>query len=124
MTDEALYVDDSEIIGMRRPFSVKTLAERWECSESHIRKAIAAGELRAFGIGGKLVRIAAEEVARIEGGACRTSGSGGTAASLPHAGTKVASDSAAHLVRLINRPQKLSLSSSRSNTTRRQAAGQ
>jgi excisionase family DNA binding protein len=49
-----------------RPFSVKLLAERWSCSEAHIRNMIRRGELAAFKLGGKLLRISAEEVERTE----------------------------------------------------------
>src|SRR5690606_15532506 len=103
---------------------VKTLAERWDCSESHIRKAILAGELRAFGIGGKLVRIAAEEVARIEGGAClkttttTNSHLDGTGASSRSSITKMAGESAARSVRLIARPQRLCSKPSQPNIGR------
>lgn len=48
-----------------RPFTVPTLAERWECSEGLIRKMIERGELHSFRIG-VLIRIPADEVARIE----------------------------------------------------------
>ncbi len=37
-------------------FTPKTLAQRWNCSERHIRKMIENGELQAFRVG-KLVRI-------------------------------------------------------------------
>lgn len=49
-----------------RPFTPETLAERWECSPRHIRKLIGSGEIAAFRLGGKLVRIPAEEVERVE----------------------------------------------------------
>src|SRR5690606_20002218 len=48
-----------------RPFTVPTLAARWECSEGLIRKMIERGELRSFRIG-VLIRIPADEVTRIE----------------------------------------------------------
>lgn len=48
-----------------RPFTVPSLAERWECSEGLIRKMIDRGELQAFRIG-ILIRIPADEVGRIE----------------------------------------------------------
>lgn len=47
------------------PFSVRTLAQRWGCSEGAIRKRIAEGSLHTFRIG-VLIRIAASEVMRIE----------------------------------------------------------
>lgn len=50
----------------RRPFSPKSLAEHWECSERHVRNLIARGEIRAFRLGGKLLRIAWDEVDRFE----------------------------------------------------------
>lgn len=48
-----------------RPFSTKTLAERWTCSPQHIRDLIASEKLRAFRIG-SLLRISYAEVLRIE----------------------------------------------------------
>jgi excisionase family DNA binding protein len=48
-----------------KPFTVPTLAGRWECSEGLIRKMIERGELRSFRIGA-LIRIPADEVERIE----------------------------------------------------------
>jgi excisionase family DNA binding protein len=50
----------------RRPFSPKKLAEHWHCSERHVRNLIARGEIRSFRLGGKLLRIAWEEVDRFE----------------------------------------------------------
>lgn len=50
----------------RRPFSPKTLAAHWHCSERHIRNLIARGEIRAFRLGGKLLRIPWDEVDRFE----------------------------------------------------------
>lgn len=47
------------------PFSVRTLAERWGCSEAMIRKMIKAGDLQCFTIG-TLIRIPVAEVERIE----------------------------------------------------------
>jgi len=42
------------------------LAERWECSERHVRNMIASGELPAFRLAGKLLRIRAEDVEAFE----------------------------------------------------------
>ena len=47
---------------MPRVFTPAALAREWLCSERHIRNLIAAGELRAFRLGGKLLRIQAEAV--------------------------------------------------------------
>ena len=46
-------------------YRVPQLAERWGCSPGHIRNLIDRGDLRAFTIG-RLVRIPAREVERIE----------------------------------------------------------
>lgn len=53
-----------------RPPTVMTpamLAERWACSERHIRNIIALGKLRAFRIGGTLLRIRGQDVESFEG---------------------------------------------------------
>jgi hypothetical protein len=50
-----------------KPFTPKSLAARWECSEQHIRDLITGGDVRAFRLG-SLLRISAAEVWRIEGG--------------------------------------------------------
>ena len=60
------------------PFSVRTLAERWDCSERHIYNMIGDGRLASFKAGGRLVRIAAEEVARWESGGGDPIEGGGT----------------------------------------------
>ncbi len=44
-----------------RVYTPATLAKRWLCSDQHIRNMIERGELKAFRVGGKLVRITAEE---------------------------------------------------------------
>lgn len=49
-------------------FKIESLAERWDCSPQHIRKMLADGRLRGFKLGGKLWRVSAEEVARVERG--------------------------------------------------------
>lgn len=47
-------------------YTPRTLAQRWQCSERHVRTMIATGELPSFRLGGKLLRILAEEVDLIE----------------------------------------------------------
>jgi len=51
-----------------KPFTPKTLAERWDCSPGHIYNMIATGKLHSFRVGGRLVRISVEEVLRWENG--------------------------------------------------------
>ncbi len=47
-------------------YTPETLAERWLCSGRHIRSMIARGDLKGFRLGGKLLRISAEEVENYE----------------------------------------------------------
>jgi excisionase family DNA binding protein len=46
-------------------FSVRTLADHWQCSTGLIRSMIARGELKSFRYG-NLIRINAEAVAEVE----------------------------------------------------------
>lgn len=50
----------------RRPLTPTMLAERWHCSERHVRNQIAAGKLRAFRVGGRLLRISIDAVEEYE----------------------------------------------------------
>ena len=52
-------------MGERRPFSPETLADRWGCSAEKVRRMYHDGEIAAFRLG-KLIRIPAAEVERIE----------------------------------------------------------
>ncbi|WP_418936458.1 helix-turn-helix domain-containing protein [Neorhizobium galegae] len=49
-----------------RAYTPKTLAERWLCSERHVRNLIEGGHLPAFRLGGKLLRIRGEDVEAFE----------------------------------------------------------
>ncbi len=53
---------------MTSPYSVASLAERWDCSRQHVLDLIRAGELMAFRLGARLYRVEADEVARWESG--------------------------------------------------------
>jgi excisionase family DNA binding protein len=64
-----------------RPYTPDSLAERWECSERHIRALVKKGELTCFRVG-KLIRISVSEVERYERGDFEFSG-GNTALSGP-----------------------------------------
>jgi len=59
-------------------YTPRTLAERWQCSESLIRKMVKAGQLQKLPLGA-LVRISADEVRRFE---CNTRSSDSEAGSL------------------------------------------
>lgn len=62
------------------------LAERWDCSERHVRNMITSGELPAFRLGGKLLRIRREDVEAFE---CQTGGSQGCGGSSASHGTNL-----------------------------------
>jgi excisionase family DNA binding protein len=73
--------------GLRPAFTVASLADRWECSTSLVRKLIANGELSSFRLG-TLIRISAEEVGRFE---CQNTQCSVSAADMPSSGTSKAS---------------------------------
>lgn len=72
------------------------LAERWQCSERHIRNLVAAGDLRAFKLGGRLIRISFDAIEEYE--ARNTSAPSSDNEAKRHAANK-----AARLVRLTRR---------------------
>ena len=73
------------------PFSVRSLAERWSCSEGMIRKMIKDGTLQCFTIG-TLIRIPVAEVERIECNPPQNTPSKGSGEGSPSSGeTKKAS---------------------------------
>src|SRR5262245_28995337 len=45
-----------------RPYTPETLAKHWDCSARTVRNLISAGELRAFPVGPRLLRIKPEWV--------------------------------------------------------------
>lgn len=47
-------------------YTPDTLAERWGCSAKHVRNLILTGELRAFQVGPRLLRVTADAVAEFE----------------------------------------------------------
>ena len=42
---------------MTRPLTVEQVADRWGCSDNHVRNLIHRGELRAFRLGRRLIRV-------------------------------------------------------------------
>ncbi len=91
------------------PFSVRSLAERWGCSEGAIRKRIADGDLRSFRIGA-LIRIAATEVERVE--QCQNTPSNDLGRDGQSSGKQqTESDTASSLPRLTGRGPRLRLAS-------------
>ncbi len=81
-------------------FNVTGLADRWGCGTDTIYSLIHSGNLVAFKLGGKLLRIRAEEVERYE---CQNIASNDTEASLRSSGSKTANDTGIRLERLIDR---------------------
>jgi len=51
---------------VRQVFTPETLARRWACSARHVRNLISDGQLKAFRLGGKLLRIHARDVEEFE----------------------------------------------------------
>jgi len=67
-------------------FTVQTLADRWSCSQGLVRKLIGQGDLQVFTIG-KLIRIPASEVEKIE---CQNIPYNGSEAASHWSGKKIA----------------------------------
>lgn len=88
---------------MSAVYSVTGLAEHWGCGTDTIYTLIRSGDLSSFKLGGKLIRIRADEVERYE---CRTTPSNDTEASSRSSGTKTADGTATRLERLIEPRQK------------------
>jgi len=86
-------------------FSVATLAERWECGTDTVYSLIRSGDLHAFKLGGKLLRIRHDEVERFECQATTTP-SNDTADCSRSSGTRAEDATDIRLERLIERPQR------------------
>ncbi len=89
------------------------VAKRWKCSAAHVRNLITNGELEAFRLGGKLLRIkgsAIEDYERCHSTSCNGSVEGG-----PRLPKKAESELAAKDLRAAMRQarQRSSLASSR-----------
>lgn len=82
-------------------YSVASLAEHWGCGSDTVYSLIRSGELRAFKLGGKLLRIREDEVESFE---CRNTACNDTGESLPSSGMKPDNATDIRLERLIERP--------------------
>lgn len=49
-----------------KPFTPKSLSERWHCSERHVRNLINRGDLPHFKLGAKLIRIKRTDIEEYE----------------------------------------------------------
>lgn len=68
-----------------RPYSPETLAARWSCSSETVRQMCKRGDLSYFRLG-KLIRIPANEVERVEclnGGSSSTEDNGASPTGIP-----------------------------------------
>lgn len=70
-----------------RPYTPRSLALRWACSEQHVRNLIARGDLTIFHVG-SLIRIRQSEVERVEAGEERCGSSGIEERGAPTGATK------------------------------------
>ena len=78
-----------------KPFTPETLADRWECSPKHVRNLVNRGDLPGFRLGGKLLRIKAEDVEAYE---CpQNIASGGSEGSSASSTGKTENGNVAHL---------------------------
>ena len=87
-----------------RPFTPAALAERWDCSEKHVRSLIRKGALSAFQVG-SLWRIPYSEVERYE---CSGSNSNSTEAGSTPIGAMAATQRDEPFVPRIVRPLSVS----------------
>lgn len=102
-----------------RPFSPETLAERWGCSAEKVRRMYHDGELAGFRLG-KLIRIPAAEVERLE---CQNTASESTAESTS-SDTRTSEDGfASRLARMTGASRKPELVTSGGRGTPRRANG-
>jgi hypothetical protein len=79
---------------MPRVYTPAALAREWLCSERHIRNLVAAGQLRAFRLGGKLLRITAEAAEDFQ---CRNTASDGSTGDSASPGGVTESDTVTRL---------------------------
>jgi len=56
----------AETLMINRPLLPREVAERWGCSERHVRNLIASGQLGHFRVGDRLLRILAAAVEEYE----------------------------------------------------------
>jgi excisionase family DNA binding protein len=96
---------------LTKPFSPETLGDRWGCSSEHVRQMCRRGDLSYFRLG-KLIRIPAHEVNRIE---CLNTGSSSTEDNTASPTAIPASE--LRLARLIGDGPKLSLVNSGGGST-------
>ena len=70
-----------------RPYTPELLADRWSCSPNHVRNLIRRGELNAFRVGSRLLRISPDAVEEFERCQQSTGSEGSTDAWSPPSGS-------------------------------------
>jgi len=103
-----------------RPYSPETLADRWACSSETVRQMCRRGELASFRLG-KLIRIPATEVERVECQNTDWSSTVDNGASLTQMRSEAAF--ASRLERMTGASQKLALVRSGGTTASRSQRG-
>lgn len=89
---------------MSKVYDVASLATHWGCGTDTVYNLVRSGELQSFKLGGKLIRIRAEEVERYE---CRSLiPSNDTGEASPSFGGRTASAGDIRLERLIHQPPR------------------
>lgn len=88
-------------------YSVRRLADRWECDTQAIYRMIRRGEITGLRLGPKMLRITDDEVARYEA-RCRTNGdSAVTVTTSPPSPAEERIDAELNSMRLMNKARKL-----------------
>ena len=103
-----------------RPYSPETLGARWGCSAEKVRRMYHDGELAGFRLG-KLIRISAAEVERIECQASTESASTGASSSSLTSATE--DGFVSRLARMTGESPKLELPKSGASEPRQQVSG-
>jgi excisionase family DNA binding protein len=83
-----------------RALRPREVAERWQCSERHVRNLLCGHRLKFFRLGAKLIRIPLEAVEEYERCNLSSDSLDGAASSPSNGTTKQAADSAARLARI------------------------
>ena len=91
-------------------YTVKTLAQHWQCSPNHVYSMLKRGDLTGFRLGGRIWRFRDEDVARAER-ECLTIGWGDSKDSSSSCGRKAESAAASALERLLRKQQERPLTS-------------
>ncbi len=85
-------------------YTVASLAERWGTSDTFVYDQIKAGRLRAFRLGGKLIRIRPDAVDEYEKAGEIETAAGCATATIPQDDTRPSDATLARLLRLSHKP--------------------